>query len=120
MDASFLYTETPTGHMHVTGVIIIDAAEPEPFSYDRDYVVLLSDWTDLDAASFTYSGLTASEIRAAPTTMTTETEKGHHPSNKEPFIHDLLPTPLNFRRGSNQRMDNGMDTAIHSLKACLF
>jgi WS/DGAT/MGAT family acyltransferase len=25
-DASFLYTETPTGHMHVTGVIIIDAA----------------------------------------------------------------------------------------------
>ena len=76
--------------------------------------------TDLDAASFTYSGLTASEIRAAPTTMTTETEKGHHPSNKEPFIHDLLPTPLNFRRGSNQRMYNGMDTAIHSLKACLF
>ncbi|MFZ5635579.1 MAG: copper resistance system multicopper oxidase [Pseudomonadota bacterium] len=29
------------------GAIIIDAAEPEPFSYDRDYVVLLSDWTDL-------------------------------------------------------------------------
>ncbi len=27
MDASFLYTETPTGHMHVTGVIVIDAAE---------------------------------------------------------------------------------------------
>jgi WS/DGAT/MGAT family acyltransferase len=26
MDASFLYTETPTGHMHVTGVIVIDAA----------------------------------------------------------------------------------------------
>jgi WS/DGAT/MGAT family acyltransferase len=25
MDASFLYTETPTNHMHVTGVIIIDA-----------------------------------------------------------------------------------------------
>ncbi|WP_425088532.1 copper resistance system multicopper oxidase [Stutzerimonas stutzeri] len=24
----------------------IDAKEPEPFSYDRDYVVLLSDWTD--------------------------------------------------------------------------
>lgn len=30
------------------GPIIIDSAEPEPFSYDRDYVVLLSDWTDLD------------------------------------------------------------------------
>jgi CopA family copper-resistance protein len=29
------------------GAIIIDAAEPEPFRYDRDYVVLLSDWTDL-------------------------------------------------------------------------
>ena len=27
MDASFLYTETPTGHMHVTGVIVIDGAE---------------------------------------------------------------------------------------------
>ncbi len=30
------------------GAIIIDAAQPEPFSYQRDYVVLLSDWTDLD------------------------------------------------------------------------
>ena len=29
------------------GPLVIDAAEPEPFSYDRDYVVLLSDWTDL-------------------------------------------------------------------------
>lgn len=25
---------------------MIDAREPEPFSYDRDYVVLLSDWSD--------------------------------------------------------------------------
>ena len=30
------------------GAIVIDAAEPEPFGYDRDYVVLLSDWTDLN------------------------------------------------------------------------
>jgi CopA family copper-resistance protein len=30
------------------GPIIIDSIEPEPFRYDRDYVVLLSDWTDLD------------------------------------------------------------------------
>ena len=30
------------------GALIVDSAEPEPFSYDRDYVVLLSDWTDLD------------------------------------------------------------------------
>lgn len=33
------------------GALIVDAAEPEPFSYDRDYVVLLSDWTDLDPAA---------------------------------------------------------------------
>jgi len=29
------------------GALIIDPLEPEPFSFDRDYVVLLSDWTDL-------------------------------------------------------------------------
>ncbi|NOY66934.1 MAG: copper resistance system multicopper oxidase [Gammaproteobacteria bacterium] len=28
------------------GAIIIDPKEPEPFSYDRDYVVMLSDWSD--------------------------------------------------------------------------
>ncbi|KRT54377.1 copper-resistance protein, CopA family [endosymbiont of Ridgeia piscesae] len=30
------------------GSIIIDPREPEPFSYDRDYVVMFSDWTDED------------------------------------------------------------------------
>ena len=30
------------------GAIVIDPVEPEPFSYDRDYVVMLSDWTDED------------------------------------------------------------------------
>ena len=30
------------------GAIVVDAAEPEPFAYQRDYVVLLTDWTDLD------------------------------------------------------------------------
>ncbi len=30
------------------GPLIIDPIEPEPFRFDRDYVVLLSDWTDLD------------------------------------------------------------------------
>jgi CopA family copper-resistance protein len=30
------------------GPLVIDPIEPEPFAYDRDYVVLLSDWTDLD------------------------------------------------------------------------
>ncbi|HMB57512.1 MAG TPA: copper resistance system multicopper oxidase [Arenimonas sp.] len=33
------------------GALIIDPIEPEPFRYDRDYVVLLSDWTDLDPAA---------------------------------------------------------------------
>lgn len=28
------------------GPIIIDPREPAPFTYDRDYVVMLSDWTD--------------------------------------------------------------------------
>ena len=30
------------------GALIIDPLAPEPFHYDRDYVVLLTDWTDLD------------------------------------------------------------------------
>jgi CopA family copper-resistance protein len=29
------------------GALIIDALEPEPFEYDREHVLLLSDWTDL-------------------------------------------------------------------------
>ena len=34
----------------VYGALVIDAKVPEPFSYERDYVVLLSDWTDEDPA----------------------------------------------------------------------
>ena len=30
------------------GAIVIDPREPEPFSCDRDYVVMLSDWSDED------------------------------------------------------------------------
>ena len=30
------------------GPLIIDPIDPDPFAFDRDYVVLLSDWTDLD------------------------------------------------------------------------
>ena len=30
------------------GPLIIEPREPEPFTYDRDYVVMLSDWTDED------------------------------------------------------------------------
>ena len=35
----------------VYGPLVIDAREPEPFDYDRDYVVMLSDWSDEDPAS---------------------------------------------------------------------
>ncbi|WP_191832983.1 copper resistance system multicopper oxidase [Pseudomonas fluorescens] len=34
----------------VYGALVIDAKEPEPFTYERDYVVMLSDWTDEDPA----------------------------------------------------------------------
>ena len=33
------------------GAIVIDPREPEPFEYDRDYVVLLSDWSDEDPST---------------------------------------------------------------------
>lgn len=33
----------------VYGPLVIDAKEPEPFQYDRDYVVMLTDWTDENA-----------------------------------------------------------------------
>ncbi|NWA10141.1 copper resistance system multicopper oxidase [Pseudomonas gingeri] len=32
----------------VYGPIVIDSKEPEPFQYSRDYVVMLTDWTDED------------------------------------------------------------------------
>jgi len=35
----------------VYGPLVIDAKEPEPFDYDRDLVVMLSDWTDENPAS---------------------------------------------------------------------
>ncbi len=33
------------------GAIVIDPAEPDPVSYDREHVLLLSDWTDEDPAN---------------------------------------------------------------------
>ena len=30
----------------IYGALVVDPVDPEPFSYDRDHVVLLSDWTD--------------------------------------------------------------------------
>ncbi|WP_448723557.1 copper resistance system multicopper oxidase [Pseudomonas farris] len=33
----------------VYGPLVIDAKESEPFQYDRDYVVMLTDWADEDA-----------------------------------------------------------------------
>lgn len=35
----------------VYGPLVIDAREPEPFHYDREFVVMLSDWTDENPAS---------------------------------------------------------------------
>ncbi|MDP2320131.1 MAG: copper resistance system multicopper oxidase [Acidobacteriota bacterium] len=32
----------------VYGALVIEAKDPEPFTYDREHVVLLSDWTDED------------------------------------------------------------------------
>ncbi|WP_426215729.1 copper resistance system multicopper oxidase [Pseudomonas sp. DWRC2-2] len=32
----------------VYGALVIDPREPEPYTYQRDYVVMLSDWTDED------------------------------------------------------------------------
>ncbi|WP_439850781.1 copper resistance system multicopper oxidase [Pseudomonas syringae] len=32
------------------GPLVIDAKEPEPFGYEREHVVMLSDWTDEDPA----------------------------------------------------------------------
>ncbi len=32
----------------VYGALVIEARDPEPFTYDREHVVLLSDWTDED------------------------------------------------------------------------
>ena len=40
--------QEPTG---AYGAIIIDPKEADPVSYDRDYVVLLSDWSDEDPAT---------------------------------------------------------------------
>jgi len=38
------------------GPIVVEPREPEPFSYDRDYVVMLSDWSD-EAPSSIYAKL---------------------------------------------------------------
>lgn len=35
----------------VYGPLVIDAKEPEPFQYDREFVVMLSDWSDEDPTS---------------------------------------------------------------------
>ena len=36
MDAPFLYMETPTSHMHVTGVIVVDPSTADgEYGYER-------------------------------------------------------------------------------------
>lgn len=40
-------TATPASRtVGVYGPLVIDAKEPEPFEYDREHVIMLSDWTD--------------------------------------------------------------------------
>lgn len=39
---SHSHMQEPLGHY---GAIIIDPVDPDPFEYDRDYVILLSDWS---------------------------------------------------------------------------
>ena len=34
----------------VYGPLVIEPREPEPFAYDREHVVMLTDWTDEDPA----------------------------------------------------------------------
>lgn len=51
MQSGTYWYHSHSGFQEQTGMIgalIIDPAEPEPFSYERDYVMLLSDWTDED------------------------------------------------------------------------
>ncbi len=59
----------------VYGAIVIEPREPEPFKYDREHVVLLSDWTDRDPLDlyrllkrhsdyFNYNQRTARRLRA--------------------------------------------------------
>lgn len=48
----------------VYGPLVIEAKEPEPFQYDRDCVVMLSDWTDEDPASLMKT------LKNSPTTTT--------------------------------------------------
>jgi CopA family copper-resistance protein len=39
----------------VYGPLVIDAKDPEPFTYEREYVVMLSDWTDEDPTALMHT-----------------------------------------------------------------
>lgn len=68
------------------GAIIIDAKDPEPFEYDREYVVLLSDWNDTPAKKvlanlkkvegyYNYRRQTLLDLRKQLNAAKTETER---------------------------------------------
>ncbi len=59
------------------GPLIIDPAEPEPFAFDRDYVVMLSDWTFHDPHTV-YAKLKKSEGYY-----------NYHKRTVEDFFHDV-------------------------------
>jgi len=51
MQSGTYWYHSHSGYQEQTGAygaIVIDPKEPEPFKYDRDYVVMLSDWSDED------------------------------------------------------------------------
>lgn len=56
------------------GAIIVDPREPPPYHWDREHVVLLSDWTDLDPADL------FARLKKAP----------HHDNWYKPTVGDFL------------------------------
>ena len=56
------------------GAIIVDPREPAPYRWDREHVVLLSDWTDLDPADL------FARLKKAP----------HHDNRYKPTVGDFL------------------------------
>src|SRR5690606_2273068 len=56
------------------GAIIVDPREPAPYHWDREHVVLLSDWTDLDPAAL------FARLKQAP----------HHDNRYKPTVADFF------------------------------
>ena len=68
------------------GPLVIEPREPEPFAYDREHVVMLSDWTDEDPQRV------FAKLKSRPTTTTC--------SNAPPGISSVTLAGTGFRRRS--------------------